>query len=196
MPLDPFRWTLVALFIAGMTVGVYHRVRARRAGGRVSHREEGAAMYLAIRLSAVVGMGAFLAWFFREERMARSSLPLPDVVRWLGAGLGSFTLWFVYWTMHTLGTNLTDTVVTREKHTLVTGGPYRWVRHPFYLSVPLLSATVTLLTANWFFAVVGAWIFTLLAVRSGKEEAMLLARFGDEYERYRQRTGRFVPRWR
>lgn len=196
MPLDPFRWTLVALFLAGMSIGGYHRVRAHRAGGSVSHREEGAAMFLAIRLSALVGAAAFPIWFFRPEWMAWSSLPLPDAVRWLAVPLGLFTLWFLYWTMHTLGTNITDTVVTREKHTLVTGGPYRWVRHPFYLAMLLGSATVALLAANWFFAVVGAWVFALLALRSRKEEALLLARFGDEYQRYRHRTGRFVPKWR
>ena len=196
MTLDPFRWTIIAGFLAGLSVGVYHRLRALKAGGRVSHREEGAPMYLAIRLSALVGMLGFLTWFFRPQWMAWSSLPLPNAVRWLGAPLGAATLAFLYWTMHTLGTNITDTVVTREKHTLITGGPYRWVRHPFYLAVLMLAATMTLLTANWFVAAIGGWIFTLLAVRSGKEEAFLLARFGAEYERYRRQTGRFVPRWR
>ena len=36
------------------------------------------------------------------------------------------------WTFRCLGKNLTDTVVTRQEHTLVMQGPYRWVRHPFY----------------------------------------------------------------
>ena len=196
MTLDPFRWTIISFFLVGLCVGAYHRARAHWAGGRVSHREEGAAMYLAIRLSAAVGMVGFLTWFFRPQAMAWSGLPLPDAVRWIGAPLAAVTVAFLYWTVHTLGTNITDTVVTREKHTLITGGPYRWVRHPFYLAVLMLAGTMALLTANWFFAVVGCWIFTLLAVRSGKEEAMLLARFGEEYEQYRRRTGRFVPRWK
>ena len=34
--------------------------------------------------------------------------------------------------MHTLGKDLTDTGVTRKDHELVTGGPYPFVRHPFY----------------------------------------------------------------
>lgn len=196
MPLDPFRWTIVAFFLAGLCVGIYHRARAHWAGGRVSHREEGAAMFLAIRLSALVGMVGSLTWFFRPRSMAWSSLPLPDAIRWIGLPLAVATLAFVTWTMHTLGANLTDTVVTREKHTLITGGPYRWVRHPFYLAVLMLAATVTLLAANWFFAAIGGWVFTLLAIRSGKEEALLHARFGADYERYRQHTGRFAPRWK
>ena len=33
----------------------------------------------------------------------------------------------------------------------------------------------------------------LMAVRARKDEAMLIERFGDEYRRYMQRTGRFLP---
>ena len=38
----------------------------------------------------------------------------------------------IVWAFQSLGSNLTDTVVTRRQHTLITHGPYRWVRHPFY----------------------------------------------------------------
>ena len=55
----------------------------------------------------------------------------------------------MYWTLSSLGTNLTDTVVTRAEATLVTHGPYRWVRHPYYVTAALLMGSVTLLTANW-----------------------------------------------
>ena len=43
------------------------------------------------------------------------------------------------WTLRSLGPNLTDTVVTRQAHTLVTRGPYRWVRHPFYGCMALFT---------------------------------------------------------
>ena len=43
----------------------------------------------------------------------------------------------IVWAFRSLGPNLTDTVVTRRHHTLITRGPYRWVRHPFYDAVAL-----------------------------------------------------------
>jgi protein-S-isoprenylcysteine O-methyltransferase Ste14 len=93
-----------------------------------------------------------------------------------------------------LGKNLTDTVVTRTKHTLVTVGPYRWIRHPLYTSAALLVLGSSLVAANWFFFVTGCVVMLLLVIRTRKEEENLVARFGDDYQSYMRRTGRFVPR--
>ena len=70
------------------------------------------------------------------------------------------------WTFHTLGPNLTDTVVTRKTHTLVTHGPYRWVRHPFYDSAALCILANSLLTSNWFLFLTGTLTLLLLVVRT------------------------------
>jgi protein-S-isoprenylcysteine O-methyltransferase Ste14 len=51
-----------------------------------------------------------------------------------------------------------------------------------------------LAAANWFFFAIGGAAFLLLALRTRKEEENLIARFGDDYRNYMQRTGRFVPR--
>jgi protein-S-isoprenylcysteine O-methyltransferase Ste14 len=39
---------------------------------------------------------------------------------------------------------------------------------------------------------VAAWL--VIVVRTDKEEENLIARFGDDYRSYRERTGRFFPR--
>jgi protein-S-isoprenylcysteine O-methyltransferase Ste14 len=77
---------------------------------------------------------------------------------------------------------------------LVTHGPYRWVRHPFYVTAALLMASVTVLTANWFIGISSVAVLALLAIRTPKEEQMLIARFGQQYRDYMATTGRFVPR--
>jgi protein-S-isoprenylcysteine O-methyltransferase Ste14 len=77
---------------------------------------------------------------------------------------------------------------------LVTTGPYRWLRHPFYVGVLLLVLACFLLAANWFMALAGFAVFALLAIRSPIEERKLAERFGDEYLAYRARTRRFLPR--
>ena len=101
------------------------------------------------------------------------------------------------WTFRCLGKNLTDTVVvTRQKHSLVIHGPYRWVRHPFYDSAALLMVAVSLIAANWFLLLTGGLAFVLLVVRTRTEEEKLLARFGEAYRAYMKRTGRFLPRVR
>jgi protein-S-isoprenylcysteine O-methyltransferase Ste14 len=97
------------------------------------------------------------------------------------------------WTLLSLGKNLTDTVVTRKAHTLVTVGPYRWVRHPFYDAVALSLLANSLTAANWFLLATGALLVALIVVRTRTEEQLLLARFGDAYRAYMERTARFLP---
>ena len=101
----------------------------------------------------------------------------------------------LFWTLRSLGKNLTDTVVTRKHHSLVTTGPYRWVRHPFYVCAALVTLAVSLISANAFFLVAGGLILLLLFFRTRVEEANLVSRFGEDYRKYMDRTGRFFPRF-
>ena len=94
----------------------------------------------------------------------------------------------------TLGKNLTDTVVTRKDHTLVTGGPYRFVRHPFYCAAILGVLANSTVAANWFLLSTGVLGLLVIVFRTNKEEENLIARFGDDYRSYMERTGRFFPR--
>jgi protein-S-isoprenylcysteine O-methyltransferase Ste14 len=115
-------------------------------------------------------------------------------LRWIGAGLSVAGVPLLYWVMHSLGKNLTDTVVTRANHTLVTTGPYRWVRHPFYTVVFGSVFALGLVAANWLIGLLTLLMFVIIVIRTDKEEEMLIKRFGDDYRHYMKRTGRFLPR--
>ena len=98
------------------------------------------------------------------------------------------------WTFHTLGPNLTDTVVTRKTHTLVTHGPYRWVRHPSYTGSLLAFAGVGLLLSNYVSVVlITLPILAVFLHRMRVEEAALLQGLGDPYRAYMLRTTRLIP---
>jgi len=189
-----FRYVLMAWFAITLPIGAYHRWRAHT-GERLDRRQEGWFILIALRLLGVAGMlGAILLVFLQPSWMRWSFLPLPAWFRWLGVGLGALTTVLLLWTMHTLGRNITDTVVTRKEHSLVTGGPYRFVRHPFYVAFLLGMTATGIVLANWLVFVIGSVVFVLLAIRSRKEEENLELRFGDDYRRYRERTGAFFPR--
>jgi protein-S-isoprenylcysteine O-methyltransferase Ste14 len=70
------------------------------------------------------------------------------------------------------------------------------VRHPFYVSFGLSVLANALVTANWFLFLMGASALLMLILRTRKEEAFLVERFGDAYRTYMQNTGRFFPRFR
>ena len=127
-----FRWAILVVVVITLTIAGYHRIQARVAGGPVSRREEGFAL-LAMR--TVFGLSlwvAIIAYLVSPDAMAWSALPAADWLRYGGVGLGLLGCGVLYWTLHHLGPNLTDTVVTRAEATLVTSGPYRWARHPIH----------------------------------------------------------------
>jgi protein-S-isoprenylcysteine O-methyltransferase Ste14 len=190
-----FRLILILGLGAVLPLGVYHRVRAAT-GERLDRRQEGLVLLLSIRLLGLVAMAGLLTFLIDPAWMAWSSVPLPVWLRWAGVGLGVLPACLLAWTFRSLGKNLTDTVVTRKDHTLVTTGPYRWVRHPFYVAGALAVLATSLVTANWFLFVTGSLVIVLLAIRTRKEEERLVERFGEAYRAYMRRTGRFFPRWK
>ncbi len=192
----PFRISLVVVIALTMSVGIYHRLRAAASGEKISHTEEGYAFAIVLRLAGLCLWIATFGYLVSPTSFQWAALPLPLWLRWLGVAVGVASSFLMYWTMTSLSKNLTDTVVTRAAATLVTNGPYRWVRHPFYVTAALLMASVTLLTANWFIGVSSVLVLALLAIRTPKEERFLIQRFGDDYREYMAKTGRFFPRFR
>ena len=189
-----FRNALLIISCTILPVLLFYRIRSQSTGESLDRRHEGLAMLVGLRFAALFAYGGIIAFLIDPDHMTWSSVPLPDLLRWAGVGICAVAgaLWI--WTFHRLGPNLTDTVVTRRVHTLVTAGPYRWVRHPFYGCVTLYTGGSALLTANWFVAVTGALCILLLVIRTRTEEQHLLERFGPSYDAYRARTGRFLPR--
>jgi protein-S-isoprenylcysteine O-methyltransferase Ste14 len=187
-----FRLILLTGFVTFVPVGLYYRLKART-GEKLDRRQEGLFILITLRLMGLAGMGGLIAYFINPDWMAWAAVPVPGWLRWTGLALGFAAGWLLLWTFSTLGKNLTDTVVTRREHTLVTTGPYRWVRNPFYSSVALAVLANSMAAANWFLFVTGCLLFLLWVVRTRREEQHLIARFGDDYRHYMQRTGRFLP---
>jgi protein-S-isoprenylcysteine O-methyltransferase Ste14 len=190
----PFRVDLFVVIVLTMVVTVYHRLQAVKSGEKISRKEEGYAFAITLRLAGLCLWIATFGYLVFPDFFSWASVPLPDWVRWGGVVTGTLCSLLMYWTLSSLGMNLTDNVVTRKEATLVTHGPYRWVRHPFYVTAALLMFSVTLLTANWLIGLTSLIVLVFLAVRTPKEVAMLIERFGDQYREYMTKTGRFVPR--
>jgi protein-S-isoprenylcysteine O-methyltransferase Ste14 len=190
-----FRWVMVAGFVAVVAIIAPHRVRAAT-NEKLDRRKEGAFMLATLRPAGGALWLSTIAYMINPAFMAWSSVLLPVWLRWSGAVLSALAVALLIWTLPALGRNLTDTVVTRKEHTLVTRGPYRWIRHPFYVFMALMTVGSALVAANWFIFVSGVVVFLLLALRSRVEEEQLAARFGDRYREYQRRTGRFLPKLR
>ncbi len=84
----------------------------------------------------------------------------------------------------------------RQNQVVAQGGPYRFVRHPFYLANGLIDAGIAIMSGWWLLQVVLPvwWLAVYLPVMR-KEEDHLLGLFGRVYGEYRRRVPRLVP-WR
>jgi protein-S-isoprenylcysteine O-methyltransferase Ste14 len=189
-----FRLVLIAGWVTLMPVLVYHRIRSQATGERLDRRQEGWFILLTLRPVGLAHMAGLITYMVSPARMAWAALPLPIWLRWIGVGLGAAAGGLLVWTLVNLGRNLTDTVVTRRAHTLVTTGPYRWIRHPFYVTTALSVTANGLVAANWFLLAAGWLTVALMVIRTRREEELLLSRFGEAYRSYMDRTGRFLPR--
>lgn len=188
------RGVLIGVMLVLIPIGMYHRVKSQGTGETLDRRQEGVFILATLRpLGAAFWLGT-LVWMINPRWMDWSSMPLPISARQVGLAPLVAGAALLVWTFRSLGTNLTDTVVTRAAHTLVVHGPYRWIRHPLYSSAGLLIAALSLITANWFLLATGTVVLSVLIVRTSKEEQNLVARFGDSYQQYMDRTGRFMPR--
>ena len=193
---DLFRLVLILGFVCVLPVAMYHRMKARASRESLDRRQEGLFILLTLRPVGLLRMMGLVAWVIDPTWMDWSSVGLPNWLRWIGVGFGLIAATLLVVTLRNLGTNLTDTVVTRARHTLVTSGPYRWVRHPFYVAFALAVTADSLVTANGFLALTGLTTIGLIVLRTSTEEQKLVDRFGDEYRDYMHRTGRFFPRLR
>jgi protein-S-isoprenylcysteine O-methyltransferase Ste14 len=189
-----FRLFFIALFAASFSISAYHRHRARKQSGKIPRQAEGK-LFIALRLLFALPLYlAMFAYMINPQWMAWSALALQTWLRWLGAGLGFAAIPLLYWLFRSLGKNVSETVLTKERHELVTHGPYRWVRHPLYTAASLGIFALGLVAANWFMLLMILLIVMMLPALAAKEEAMLMEKFGDAYREYMQRTGRFLPR--
>ena len=189
-----FRAILVVVFLVVLPIGIYFRFTSQATRERLDRRQEGVFILATLRPLGASFWLVVIAWMIDPGRMAWSRVSLPIWLRWTGVGLIIVAAGLLVWTFRSLGRNLTDTVVTRQQHTLVVDGPYRWIRHPFYDSGALLMVAISLIATNWFLFLIGSVVFCLLIIRTRTEEENLIARFGSSYRTYMERTGRFLPR--
>jgi protein-S-isoprenylcysteine O-methyltransferase Ste14 len=191
MPEPSFKLALgLLLLLMGIGRQLYgwHWYRAKRKRRR---RESGLWF---LTLVFVPGILCLLFYLF-SSRLDAFHLPLPDWLRLAGAVIFLAGDVLFVLTHRALGRNWSPALEIMEGHTLVTTGPYRYLRHPLYAAALIIALGLSLTAANWLLAVTwtGATVLLVLS-RLGVEEAMLLEEFGDAYREYMQRTGRLVPR--
>jgi protein-S-isoprenylcysteine O-methyltransferase Ste14 len=118
--------------------------------------------------------------------------PTPTWVEVVSVVLGGAGLVVAVGAALRLGSALTPTPVPSTTGQLTTDGLYRYVRHPIYSGVLLVTVGLVLRSGSVVGVAVGVALVIFFVVKARWEETRLARRY-PEYAAYAARTGRFVP---
>lgn len=135
------------------------------------------------RISAVIGCFATLTLIALPRIQVSSGLEVAaDLITIFGFAL---CIWCLWW----LGRSFS---ILAQARRLVTGGPYKFVRHPLYACEAIVLLGIVLRNPSWATIAVGAIVLAFQYRRIVNEEKVLRTAF-PQYDAYRRRTPLVIP---
>ena len=121
--------------------------------------------------------GILLFWRSQPHPFETRIIPNTMTAGCSGLGLCLLGLALAIWSRNTLGRNWSSVVTLKKEHELVERGPYRFVRHPIYSAILLMSTGTAVA-----FGRLGCWLgvpflFWGFWQKLRQEEALLTAEF-------------------
>jgi protein-S-isoprenylcysteine O-methyltransferase Ste14 len=93
-----------------------------------------------------------------------------------------------------VGKSIQDGLALGEVPKLVTTGVYGYIRHPGYLAFFAIAFGTFLIIPNLITLVLLVYTCVVVYGHTLEEEKKLMKMYGEEYERYQNKVGRYLPR--
>lgn len=140
---------------------------------------------IALGTLALIGLIILPPW---EYAHFTGPLPRDGLWAWVGLGLFAAGIALQVAAFRALRGFYTSRLGIQPGHHLVTGGPYRLVRHPGYLSNLMCLTGMGLALSSIAGLALVAFVLPLIVWRIACEEQMLVTELGAAYQAYKQRT--------
>jgi protein-S-isoprenylcysteine O-methyltransferase Ste14 len=101
--------------------------------------------------------------------------------------------WVQIWITKVLGDNYTQDIAIKKEHQLVTSGPFKFIRHPQYLSQILIDLGGAIATLSFILAPIAIIEIPFLFMRAAFEDKLLEKHFGESFRSYKKKTGQIFP---
>jgi protein-S-isoprenylcysteine O-methyltransferase Ste14 len=110
----------------------------------------------------------------------------------LGLALLALGLAFAVWARINIGRNWGTPMTRKDQPELVTGGPYRFVRHPIYSGI-LVAGIGTAVGLSWLWLTAVGLAGIYFVYSAVVEERYMTEQFPDAYPTYKRSTKMLVP---
>lgn len=143
-----------------------------------------AALVLLLIIAGIFKLGTFDENTFAEFK----------TLRFIGLGMFVLFSWFQVWAYKSLGNFYAQDIVIMKEHKLVTGGLYRIIRHPQYISQFLSDLGAGLALLGYIIVPVVMLVeLPLFIMRASFEEKLLQKYFKDDFTNYKKKSGFIIP---
>jgi protein-S-isoprenylcysteine O-methyltransferase Ste14 len=186
--------SIIAAIVVIIAIECYYiiseiRLAARTTRGTDNTLDKGTRR-LVWRLSAISYNMAWIPVIFDFGRL----IILGGWLTWVGVAIMIFGIVFRQYAISTLGKFFTATIQIKNDHELIQTGPYRYIRHPSYLGILIMTLGLGIALANWISLILCIVLPTIgLMQRIKFEEKELEQHFGNQYQDYRKNTWRVIP---
>lgn len=127
--------------------------------------------------------------------LGRRFLPHTSWIAVIGLMLTYAGSALAIWARWNLGSNWSSRVSLKVDHELIRSGPYAWFRHPIYSGMLLAVIGTAIVIGEWRGLLAIVIVGIGHSLKAKREEALMLATFGDKYQAYRQQTGFLLPKF-
>jgi protein-S-isoprenylcysteine O-methyltransferase Ste14 len=135
----------------------------------------------------VIIIGSLIEYFLIERSII-------FVITILGLCIFIFAFWLRRLCAKTLGKYQSLHVEIRETHQLIKNGPYKYMRHPWYLSIILECLSIPLILNTYYIFLYAILIhIPVILVRIHFEEKAMIEKLGNEYLQYQKDIWALLP---
>jgi len=137
----------------------------------------------------------FLDRYYAVLDLLTSSLMMASLVQIVGLMVLYVGSLFFAWAIGYAGKYLRPSISgVHAYHRLAQNGPLGIVRHPYYVSYVVILVGLGLTLATLWPPLLALCVVIGMGPTAEAEEKQLAALFGEEYQQYQQRVGRFFPK--
>lgn len=177
-------------FLAFFVALLAARARVKRvAAAPVSQSAPVTRLWIAVQ-GVAIGLAGFGYTNVALDPMSPTALVEASIVALLmAAAVGLFDA-----SSRAMGKNWAIVAQTRSDHVLVQTGPFAVIRNPIYVALGLFMVAMAVAFGHWRNLILAAPLYVLGTwMRVMREERLLRAQFGGDYDAYAARVKRFVP---